>query len=187
MKNFGTRFSLYPMADGFIDIILGALERTDTSAVYSATDAISTVYRGPLDSVIDALRGLFINAYADGVHMAVEGEIYDDIPASITVPEHIMGEPNMLVEKSFQVKCRLKLSPDGSNREKGLDFIRNIFDSYDVLFGELSISDIAYAVKFEGDVVQMFAFLKMLCEEAGKQFEGFSLHYVMNCNSPTAE
>ena len=105
MKNFGTRFSLYPMADGFIDIILGALERTDTSAVYSATDAISTVYRGPLDSVIDALRGLFINAYEDGVHMAVEGEIYDDIPAPITVPEHIMGEPNMLVEKSFPVKC----------------------------------------------------------------------------------
>lgn len=187
MKNFGTRFSLYPMTDSFIDIILGALERTDTSAVYSSTDAISTVYRGPLDSVIDALRGLFINAFSDSVHMAIEGEMYSDVPDSIVIPEHIMGEPNMLVEKSFRIKCRLKLCPDGRTREKGLAFIRNIFDSYDALFSELTAEDITYAVKFEGDVVQMFAFLKMLCEEASKQFEGFSLHYVMNCNSPTAE
>ena len=32
MKNFGARFSLYPMSDKFIPIILGALEKTDTTA-----------------------------------------------------------------------------------------------------------------------------------------------------------
>ena len=38
MKNFGARFSLYPMSDRFIPIILGALEKTNTTGLYSNTD-----------------------------------------------------------------------------------------------------------------------------------------------------
>ena len=41
----GCRFSLYPMDSGFVSIILGALEKTDTSAVWKQSDALSTVYR----------------------------------------------------------------------------------------------------------------------------------------------
>ena len=53
----GCRFTLYPMTDRFIDIILGALEKTDTSAVWSETDALSTVYRGDAaDPAEDTLR-----------------------------------------------------------------------------------------------------------------------------------
>lgn len=71
--DFGCRFSLYPMCDDFISIILGALEKTDISAVYSFTDRVSTVYQGGTDSVVDAVKGLFVNAFADGVHMCLEG------------------------------------------------------------------------------------------------------------------
>ena len=44
----GCRFTLYPMSDKYIEIILGSLEKTNTSAVWSETDALSTVYRGKL-------------------------------------------------------------------------------------------------------------------------------------------
>ena len=59
----GCRFSLYPMDSGFVSIILGALEKTDTSAVWKQSDALSTVYRGRLPYVADAVRGLFVNAW----------------------------------------------------------------------------------------------------------------------------
>ena len=49
----GCRFSLYPMSDQFIDLILGSLEKTDTSAVWSESDALSTVYRGKIEYVAD--------------------------------------------------------------------------------------------------------------------------------------
>ena len=67
----GCRFSLYPMDSAFVPIILGALEQTDTSAVWSQSDALSTVYRGKLPYVTDAVRSLFVNAWKEGVHMAL--------------------------------------------------------------------------------------------------------------------
>ena len=70
----GCRFSLYPMTDRFVDIILGALEKTDTENVWAQSDALSTVYRGKLAYVADAVKALFINAWQEGVHMAIEGQ-----------------------------------------------------------------------------------------------------------------
>ena len=77
----GCRFTLYPMCDNFIDIILGSLKKTDTSAVWSETDALSTVYRGKLAYVADAVQALFLNAYRPGVHMALEGQFSKGCPA----------------------------------------------------------------------------------------------------------
>ena len=54
----GCRFSLYPMDSNFVPIILGALEKTDTSAVWSQSDALSTVYRGRLPYVVDAVEAV---------------------------------------------------------------------------------------------------------------------------------
>lgn len=80
----GCRFTLYPMTDNFIDIILGALKKTDTQAVWSETDALSTVYRGKLPYVTDAVKALFINAYQENVHMAIEGQFSKGCPGDIS-------------------------------------------------------------------------------------------------------
>ena len=68
------------MSDQFIDLILGSLEKTDTSAVWSESDALSTVYRGKIEYVADAVKALFINAYRDGIHMAIEGQFSKGCP-----------------------------------------------------------------------------------------------------------
>ncbi len=41
----GCRFTLYPMSDRFVELILGALEATDLSKVWSKTDEVSTCVR----------------------------------------------------------------------------------------------------------------------------------------------
>ena len=57
----GCRFSLYPMTDKFVDIILGGLEKTDTSKVWKQTDKLSTCVRGKSTHVFDVVKGLFVN------------------------------------------------------------------------------------------------------------------------------
>lgn len=69
----GCRFSLYPMTDNFVDIILSSLEKTDISNIWTETDALSTVYRGKSEYVVDAVDALFINTYKEDVHMTIEG------------------------------------------------------------------------------------------------------------------
>ena len=52
----GCRFSLSPMSDAYVDIILEAVRQADVSKVYSLTDELSTVYRGRRQHVLDALK-----------------------------------------------------------------------------------------------------------------------------------
>ena len=68
----GCRFSLYPMTDRFVEIILDGLEKTDTSKVWKQTDKLSTCVRGKSTHVFDIVKGLFINAYKEDVHMVLE-------------------------------------------------------------------------------------------------------------------
>lgn len=114
----GCRFTLYPMCDNFIDIILGGLERVDTSAVWSETDALSTVYRGKLDYVMDAVSALFASAWTEGVHMAIEGQVSKGCPGDVSGDSKLTYEgeaPNhAIVEAATQpCLCKLALYPMG--------------------------------------------------------------------------
>lgn len=179
MDNFGARFSLYPMTDNFIPVILGSLGKTDTSAVYSFTDAISTVYRGNIDSVLDGVSALFINAFTEGVHMAIEGQFCNEEEVTQTAAKP--GEvPNKTVTEGihFPVKCKLNLY--GAESAKGL---------YEVLKARCALEkeEISYGTRFAGDVQAVFDFISQLCKELDTRGEKFTLHFTMNCNSPTAE
>ena len=110
----GCRFSLYPMDSDFVSIILNALEKTDTSGVWSQSDALSTVYRGKLAYVADALRGLFVNAFRPGVHMALEGQFSKGCPGDCDGDSLLTREgpvPNLPLvgEKHFPVQAKIAL------------------------------------------------------------------------------
>ena len=71
----GCRFSLAPMSDDFINIILSSIADVDTSKVWSSTDEFSTVYHGRRVHVLDALKACFIRSFRQGVHMAMNALI----------------------------------------------------------------------------------------------------------------
>ena len=106
MKNFGARFSLYPMSDKFIPIILGALEKTDTTGLYSNTDRISTVYGGSAENVVTAVENLFVSSYTEGVHTAVEG-IAADFPVKSMVAVY-GGEKSENIFAEFEKTTQTK-------------------------------------------------------------------------------
>ena len=158
MKNFGARFSLYPMSDKFIPIILGALEKTDTTGLYSNTDRISTVYGGSAENVVTAVENLFVNSYTEGVHTAVEGIFSNSESFDIsdtTIKKEIAAD--------FPVKCMVAVY-GGEKNEK-----------------------IPYGLRLDGGVNRVWAEIKELALSLENSGEKFTLYFKMNCNSPTAE
>ena len=186
----GCRFTLYPMCDNFIDIILGGLERVDTSAVWSETDALSTVYRGKLDYVMDAVSALFASAWTEGVHMAIEGQVSKGCPGDVSGDSKLTYEgeaPNhAIVEAATQpCLCKLALSPMGVG-----DYIDDIARVWRMAEDRgLNPQTIHYATRIEGSIHDVFAYLTDVCKlmEASESVHHYVLHFTINVNSPTVE
>ena len=184
----GCRFSLYPMSNQFIDLILGSLDKTDTIRIWSASDALSTVYRGRLHYVADAVKALFVNAYREGVHMAIEGQYSKGCPGD-TDGDSKLDEsgaaPNAerIREIHFPVLCKFSLYPMGTP-----DYIRHIADVWRLAEARgLNPTTIHYATRLSGDVHEVFDFLEEVCEKMDHAVSHYIVHFTMNCNSPTVE
>ena len=186
----GCRFTLYPMCDNFIDIILGGLERVDTLAVWSETDALSTVYRGKLDYVMDAVSALFASAWTEGVHMAIEGQVSKGCPGDVSGDSKLTYEgeaPNhAIVEAATQpCLCKLALYPMGVG-----DYIDDIARVWRMAEDRgLNPQTIHYATRIEGSIHDVFAYLTDVCKlmEASESVHHYVLHFTINVNSPTVE
>lgn len=66
------RFTLSPMADDFVEIILGAIGKVDTGMVTARTGKLSTVYQGLRPYVEDGVKACFVHAWRPEVHMTME-------------------------------------------------------------------------------------------------------------------
>lgn len=184
----GCRFSLYPMTDDFVSIILGALEKTDTSAVWSQSDALSTVYRGKLPYVADAVKALFINAWKKDVHMAIEGQFSKGCPGdsdgdSMLEKEGAAPNADAVSGRHFPVLCKLSLYPMGC--EDYIDEIAKVWRMAEQ--AGLNPTTIHYATRINGDVHAVFAYLEEVCSLMQKTVPHYILHFTMNVNSPTNE
>ena len=66
----GTQFSLYPMTDRFVEVILPAVEKLKArDSLEIVTDDLSTLVRGDAAEVFSAIRDAFIAAAASGSHV----------------------------------------------------------------------------------------------------------------------
>lgn len=184
----GCRFSLYPMTDNFVSVILGSLEKTDTSAVWSQSDALSTVYRGKLPYVADAVRALFINAWQPEVHMALEGQFSKGCPGDTDGDSLLDREgeaPNRakIQDRHFPVLCKLALYPMGTG-----DYIDEIAKVWRIAEAEgLNPKTIHYATRIEGDVQKVFDYLEEVCRLMEQSVPHYILHFTLSVNSPTNE
>ena len=184
----GCRFSLYPMDSDFVPIILGSLKETDTSAVWSQSDALSTVYRGKLPYVTDAVQALFVHAYRPGVHMALEGMFSKGCPGDCdgdSVLSRTGKAPNAdaIQDAHFPVLCKIELYPLGV--ENYIDSIADVWHMAED--AGLSPVTIHYATRISGDVHQIFDFLEAVCRKMDALGHHYTLHFTLSVNSPTEE
>ena len=106
----GCRFSLAPMSDNYIEIILDSIKRTNTSKVWSATDKTSTVYRGKRIHVIDAVKATFMNAYKENIHMTSELTFSKGCPGDSDADSFLSEDDILLNEQNLseigRASCR---------------------------------------------------------------------------------
>lgn len=175
------RFTLSPMSDSFVDIILGAIGKVDGSAVSQRTDKLSTVYRGSRAAVEDAVKACFLYAYRPHVHMTMECA-FSTAPA----PEGedrgaVNGEK--LGEFHFPAVGKLTLYPLGTGevslwrekvaaeaKERGL--CRE--EAYD---GPILAGDVQ-------DIFDCLSAVNGLCREG---LEDYTLEFTLSVNSPTPD
>ena len=89
----GFRFTLSPMTDDFIDVIKGALEEVDTSALWMHTDDVSTVIRGKQVHVFNVAKALVLHAAKTGVHVAMNGTFSAGCPGD-TAGDAYLDKPD---------------------------------------------------------------------------------------------
>jgi hypothetical protein len=78
----GAQISLYPMSDGFIGIILGAIGALDPwrDRLRIETDDLSTLMVGPPEILFPAIRDLFVAAAHTGVHCTLHATVSRGCP-----------------------------------------------------------------------------------------------------------
>jgi hypothetical protein len=78
----GAQVSVYPMTDGFVDVILSSLSALDPwrDKLRVEIDDISTLIVGPPEVLFPALRDLYASVAASGVHVVLRATLSRGCP-----------------------------------------------------------------------------------------------------------
>ena len=179
----GCRFTLSTMSDNFIDMILGAIKQVDTKKVWSATDALSTVYRGKRIHVMDCLKACFSHINNGTAHIALEATVSKGSPADT-------GDDCPLVEdevplnntrKNFTAFCKIAFYPMGT-----ADYIEHIAHIVRLAMDRgLYLDSPHYTTVLKGDINDLFDYFDAALVYADKHISHYVLQITLSANSPS--
>lgn len=124
----GVRFSLYPMTDAFVPVILDAVQGLDRLGLEVEVDDVSTCLMGEEPQLFEALRVAFGRAARTGTHVVMVASFSAGCPGEpegdVCAPRHVtlaelaqeQGTDNWVAEAydlPEQVACQFALYPLG--------------------------------------------------------------------------
>lgn len=184
----GCRFSIYPMADNFVEVILKALNEVDTSKVWMETDDVTTCIRGRSEHVFDVAKAIFIHAAKTGVHVVFNGTF------SVGCPGDSQGD-------SYMSENDERLNEEASSKEKvevathfalypmnNPDYMQIIADQVEVAKGHGTFTKgIHYASRLDGDANDVFKTLEQTFVNVSKTHERshVTMTAAISANSPS--
>ncbi len=183
---FGCRFSLYPMTDSFVPVILDAIEELKKPGLEVESDDVSTFVSGLEENVFAALRDTLAKAAASGKHVVMTttfskgcpGEGFVDI-SKYRVQEQTDFERNKNV--NHLVTCQFSMYPLGA-----VDYMSTIYQIVQATKDQgLFAGSQHFCTRISGSIEQVFHLL----EEAFRLTAAIASHVVMvatlSCNSPS--
>lgn len=184
----GCRFSIAPMSDRYVDILINGISKVDTSKIWSETDKLSTVYRGKRVHVLDGVKACFMNCYDANIHMTLEATFSKGCPGDndgdsyLAADDSLVNEP-MLSHQHFSVSSKISFYPLGTE-----DYMKHIAYVVNLAIKKGLYKKSAHYVSIlEGDVHELFEYFN----EVLAYSEAFLSHYVLqvtlSVNSPSAE
>ncbi len=182
----GCRFTLAPMADNYIDIILGAVKKVDTSKVFSETDKTSTIYRGKREHVINAVEACFTQAYNPTVHMTCEMTFSKGCPGDSDADSY-MAENNILANDTndinFDVISKISLYPLGST-----EYMSGIVDAVNMAKDrDLYVKSAHYCTILAGNIHDIFKYYQDMLTHVDTMYNHYVLQATISVNSPTKD
>lgn len=197
----GAQVSLYPMADGFIDVILSSLSALDPwrDKLRIETDDISTLVVGPPEILFPALRDLYSAAAASGVHVVLRATLSRGCPGE---PDDPICQTNALANPSEPLTARQDraLATIADTPEKGQvadaqfslyvmgagDHMAEIMGCIDFLkqSGTFDRSK-NFCTRLTGDAGPVFATLEQAFCQFGPPQGHVTIDLTVSANSPT--
>ncbi|WP_055105552.1 YkoF family thiamine/hydroxymethylpyrimidine-binding protein [Paenibacillus ihumii] len=182
----GCRFSLFPMSDRFVPIILGALEKTDTSKVWIQSDDVSTCVRGRHEHVFDVVQSIFLQAATSGEHVVLSATFSVGCPGD-TEGDAFMSEDDVRLNKgngaAVDTAVQFALYPMGV-----ANYMDVIYDAVKAAEAEGTFTGgIHYASRLDGDVRQVFRSLENAFVASSAKASHLVMTTTISCNSPSAK
>ena len=183
---FGARFSLYPMTDRYVAVILDAIKGLRDTGLEVETDEVSTFIGGDRDRVFGELARVFAAAARTGEHVVMTvllshgcpGETYCEARGEVRVPAPAAAEG----EKSgVAVSAQWSLYPLGS-------------DGYmDVIYREIGRTKQAgvfakgahFVSGLRGDLTDVVGAIRASFDAACADAGHVVAHATVSANSPT--
>ncbi|MDQ0352095.1 uncharacterized protein YqgV (UPF0045/DUF77 family) [Alkalibacillus filiformis] len=182
----GCQFTLYPMSDNFVDIILSALDEVDSTKVWKDTDDVTTCVRGKMVHVFDVTKAIFLHAAKTGEHVAMSGTFSIGCPGDNEADAYMAetDEP-MNLEKSQtvdqQAGCKFSLYPLG--RE---DYMDKIYEQIDLSKARgVEVSASHYMTRLDGDVKDIFNAMEDSFEAVQEKVSHTTMTFTISANSPS--
>ena len=180
----GFRFSLHPMADDFVSVIKGALEKTDTSNVWMHTDDVSTVIRGKEVHVFNVAKAITLHAAKTGKHIALSGTFSAGCPGDTSGDVYLdKGDEVANIDETKQyVSSQFALYP--MNNPAYMDVIyREVERAKERgVYNE----SMHYASGIHGDIHDVFAFYEETFSHArSEEHKHLVMTVSMSVNSPS--
>lgn len=182
----GCRFSIYPMCDDFVDVILNAVKQVDSTKFFSSTDALSTVYRGKRNQVLDGLKACLIYSYKEDVHMVVESTLSCGCPGDSDADvylskDDVLQNEEKIKDINFDCIAKMSLYPMGVN-----DYMRHIANVVNMSIDEgLYDGSGHYATNLKGNVHEIFKYLNMASNYCEANLGHYIIQITISVNSPS--
>ena len=186
-KLAGCSFSIYPMCDQFVSLILTAIDETDTSKVWMRTDEVSTIVRGRTVHVFDVVSSVFLHTAKSGEHVVCSGTFSIGCPGDsdghsfIAEDEARMNEP-ISEEYTPEVSAKFALYPMG-----GGDYMDVIYSQIEAMKTQgVDVELTHYETKLKGPAVNIFKGLENVFEatdNAGSEHTVMTV--TISANSPS--
>ncbi|TMW70291.1 YkoF family thiamine/hydroxymethylpyrimidine-binding protein [Alteribacter natronophilus] len=186
----GCRFSVYPMADNFVEIIKGALEEVSTEKVWMKTDDVSTCIRGRSEHVFDVAKAIFTHAAKTGVHVVFNGTFSIGCPGDSDGDTYMSEDDVRLNEEAVrnervEVATQFSLYPLNNP-----DYMQIIADQVAVADKHGTFTKgVHYASRLDGDVNDVFRTLEEAFYNAAQTHERshVTMTAAVSANSPSTK
>ena len=185
---FGARFSLYPMSDRYVPLILDAIEPLPRSGLEVETDDVSTFIGGDRDAVFSELERAFAAVARTGTHAVMTvllshgcpGEVYCEAPGGVQAPAPATAKDG---KSGVEVSCQWSLYPLG------------VPEYMDVIYREIDRTKKArvfakgrhFVSQLRGDLHDVLGGVRASFDAACRDVPHVTAHLVLSANSPTKE